>query len=233
MAVAAFLAGLGAWFAPHVLFGDRTTAQRVARIEAVAVWTEMLRDTLASAAGLEQAIAATATAAPAPIRDQVQALAARIDRGERLAVALRRLADDLDDPTADLVVAALVLAAQHQARNLTDLLASLAHAARDQATMRLRVSAGRARVRTTVRIIVAVTLTMAAGLTLLNRPYLAAYGSPGGQLVLAAIGGVFALALAWLMRIARISDPPRVLTGLHAIGAGERNRARTPGGAAP
>ena len=43
---------------------------------------------------------------------------------------------------------ALILAAEHQAQRLGELLGSLAQAARDQATMGLRVEGGRARTRT-------------------------------------------------------------------------------------
>ncbi|MBV9381884.1 MAG: type II secretion protein F, partial [Streptosporangiaceae bacterium] len=58
--VGAVLAGLAVWALPRVLGRDPEQARRVARIEAIATWTEMLRDTLSAAAGLEQAILATA-----------------------------------------------------------------------------------------------------------------------------------------------------------------------------
>ena len=103
--VAAVLAGLGAWALPSVLGGAKERAREVARTEAIAGWAEMLRDTLSAAAGLEQAIVATASVAPLPIRDEVVALAGRLE-AERLVPALRRFADDLADPTGDLVVAA-------------------------------------------------------------------------------------------------------------------------------
>ncbi len=112
-----------------------------------------------AAAGLEQAIIATAPVAPLPIRAEVVTLAVRLE-GERLAPALRAFADEVADPTGDLVVAALVLAAEHQAQRLGELLGSLAAAARDQATMRLRVEAGRARTRTSVKVVVGVTATL-------------------------------------------------------------------------
>ena len=62
---------------PRVLGRDPEHARRVARIEAVATWTEMLRDTLSAAAGLEQAILATAPLAPVAIRGEITELAAR------------------------------------------------------------------------------------------------------------------------------------------------------------
>ena len=51
---------------------------------------------------------ATARTAPAPISDDVATLSARIAARTPTETALRRFADDLDDPSADLVVAALI-----------------------------------------------------------------------------------------------------------------------------
>ena len=209
--VAAGLAGLAGWVLPALIGPDRDHKRRLARIEAVATWTESLRDTLGAAAGLEQAITATATLAPEAIRDEVTALAARLRRGDRLADALRAFAADLDDGTADLVVTALVMAAERNARHIGELLSSLATAARDQASLRMRVVAGRARVRTSSRVITAVTLTMAGGLVLLNRRYLTPYDTVSGQLVLLLVGGCFGFGFAWLSRISRIAEPDRVL----------------------
>lgn len=209
--VGALLAGLAGWGAPGLLGGARRHSAAVGRIEAVAGWAEMLRDTMAGSAGLEQAIVATATLAPLPIRPEVATLAVRLE-GERLAPALRAFADEVADPTCDLVVAALILAAEHQAQRLGELLGSLAAAARDQATMRLRVEAGRARTRTSVKVIVGATGTLVAGLALFNRGYLAPYDSPTGQLVLLLVGAVFAAAFVWLARMTRPASVERFLT---------------------
>jgi Flp pilus assembly protein TadB len=217
--VAAVLAGLGAWALPSVLGGAKDRAREVARTEAIAGWAEMLRDTLSAAAGLEQAIVATASVAPLPIRGEVLALAARLE-AERLVPALRRFADDLADPTGDLVVAALVLAAGHEARRLSELLGSLAAAARDQAAMQLRIEAGRARIRTSTRVVVGSTLVFAAGLIVLNRSYLEPFSSPLGQAVLAVIGLIFGLAFWWLERMGRPSAPERFLASPIAAAQG-------------
>lgn len=205
------LVAAACWFLPRLLGRDTAHARRVARIEAIATWTEMIRDTLSAAAGLEQAILAAAPLAPAPIRAEVAALAARLDRGARLVPALRRLAHDLADPTADLVVAALVLATEQHARQLAELLGALAANARERAWMRMRVEAGRARTRTSVRVIVATTTAFAALLVVLNPSYMDAYDSVTGQLVLLAVGSLFAAGFAWLARIAAVPEPDRLL----------------------
>ncbi|WP_376772989.1 type II secretion system F family protein [Amycolatopsis endophytica] len=209
--VGGILAGLACWALPQVLGRDSEHTRRIARIEAVATWAEMLRDTLSAAAGLEQAILATAPLAPPAIRREVGELAAGIEAGDRLAPTLRRLGERLDDPVGDLVIAALLLAAAQQTRQLADLLGSLAEAARGQASMRMRVEAGRARTRTSVRVIVGTTLAFAVAVVLLNRGYMGAYDSATGQIVLLMIGGLFAAGFAWLSRIARMPQPDRFL----------------------
>ncbi|MCI2420085.1 type II secretion system F family protein [Saccharopolyspora sp. K220] len=206
------LTAAAVWALPQVLGRDSEQDRRVARIEAIAAWTEMLRDTLSAAAGLEQAMQATVDTAPAAIRDDVRELSMRITRGDKLPDALAGLADDLADPTADLVISALVLASQHQARQLADLLGELAIEAREQVSMRLRVEAGRARTRTSVRVIVATTLVFAAGLVALNRGYLDPYDGAFGQIMLLFVGVLFGLAFGWLARVARMAEPERFLT---------------------
>src|SRR5437870_922798 len=71
------VAALG-WFAPE-LFGSKTVRDReTARTEAIAAWTEMLRDTITGAHGLEEAIMTSAAVAPDPIRREVVDLAVRL-----------------------------------------------------------------------------------------------------------------------------------------------------------
>jgi Flp pilus assembly protein TadB len=202
---------------PRILGSNVDHQRQLQRIEAIAGWTEMLRDTLVAAAGLEQAILATAPACPEAIREEITELAVRLERGERLAPSLRHLADQLRDPIADLVISALVLAAEHQARQLADLLGELAGEAREQAFMRMRVEAGRARTRTSVRVVVITTLVFAVGLVLLNRGYLAPYDSAFGQIMLLLVGLLFTVAFTWLGRIVRQRDSERFLTELSAI----------------
>ena len=212
--VAVALAAAGVWWLPRLLGPDREHEQAVARIEAVAGWAEQLRDTLAAASGLEQALTVTARTAPGPVRPVVAGLAARIGAGERLPTALARAGVELADPTADLVIAALTLAAGQQARQLAELLAALAGAARAEAAGRLRIAVARARVRTAVRVTVGATLALAAMLVAFDAPYLQQYESVTGQLVLVGIGGLFAAAFGWLRRIARPPTAHRLLPDL-------------------
>jgi tight adherence protein B len=220
--VAALLAGVGALTLPKLFNGSKHRARQVARTEAIAGWTEMLRDTLSAAAGLEQAIVATAAVSPLPIRSEVMSLATALE-SERLVPALRNFANDLADPTGDLVVAALVLAAGHEARNLSELLGSLAGAARDQAAMQLRIEAGRARIRTSTNVVIGSTLFFALGLIVLNRSYLDPFGTALGQAVLAIIGIIFGFSFWWLERMGRPQSPERFLVSVPSSASAQFN----------
>lgn len=209
--IGALLAAIAVWTLPRTLGPDRQATARLARFEAVASWAEMLRDTLSAAAGLEQAIIVTAPLVPDAVRDQVTAAASRLRAGQRLAPVLRQLGDELADPTADLVLSALVLAAEQRARDLGELLGSLAAAAREHAALRMSIAAGRAQARSEVRITVVVTIVFALGLLLLDRRYLDAYDSTAGQLVLLVVGVLFTAGFALTARIARVSEPARFL----------------------
>jgi tight adherence protein B len=210
----ALLAGALGWAAPSLFRGTPGSQTSIARIEAVAAWTEMLQGLLAASAGLEQAIIASVRVAPEPIREEVGNLADRLRDNQSLSTALIRFADALDEPTADLVIAALRLAADptQKVGQLRAQLAELATATRETATMRLRVETGRARIRSAARMITVITSGFTLGLILLNRAYLAPFGRPAGQFVLLAIGACYALAYWLLGRMARIAGPDRFLT---------------------
>lgn len=206
---ALFALGLGVVL-PDVISRHRAHSKAASRIEAVAAWSEMLRDAMAGAAGLESALVATAAAAPLAIRADVQDLAASLT-SERIGPALRQFAERVADPTCDLVVAALLMAAEHQGRQLGELLGALAASAREDAAMRLRVEAGRAQVRGDLQVILITVFGFVTVLLLVDRSYYTPYDSPVGQLVLAAIAGIFAGALALLLRLATVSAPHRLL----------------------
>ena len=209
--VAVLLGAAVSWYLPVLLSPDRAGRARVERLEAVAGWTEQLRDTLAAASGLEQAMQATAVYAPLPIRPAVAALAAHLDEGAPLTDALEQLAADLEDPLADLVVIALINASDRQVGSLGDLLAALAGTAREQARMQIKAAASRAQVRTAVRMIVATTLSLVLGLVTFVPTFTAPYSSATGQLVLLAVGALFAVSFTYLARLARFRPNPRML----------------------
>jgi tight adherence protein B len=208
------------FFAMDLLSAKSRRDRDVDRSEAIAAWVEMLRDTITAVSGLEEAIVATAGLAPTQIRPAIEDLVIRLER-QSLSASLAQLADDLGDPTADLVIAALALAARGEAKELGELLGSLAETARDNASMRVRIDAVRARTRTAVRIVSCVTVAMMTLLLLLNRSYLQPFDAAVGQATLVVIFAGFAAGLIWLSAMSRYQAPERFIV---AVGPEETSR---------
>ena len=200
--------------------GAAEERRAIARLGALASWTESLRDTIAGAVGLEQAIPATAATAGPEIRPALNLLVDRLRIREPLPEALRRLADDLDDASADLILAALVLNARLRGPGLREVLTALASSAREELDMRRRIEAERRSTRRSVQIVVAITVGVAGLLTLLNQAYVAPYRSFVGQVVLAVVIALFAAGVAWLRRLARVETPERFLLVRDPLAAG-------------
>jgi tight adherence protein B len=205
---AGFLAGAAIWATPRVLGGKAVRDAAIARTEAIAAWTEMIRDSIVAASGLEEAIVATGPVAPAPISGEVRDLVRRLDH-LTLPDALVAFGREVNHPSADLVVAALVIAARMEVSDLSSLLSRLADAIRDDARMRIRVEVGRTRVRTAAKVIVGVVAATVVLLAITSRDYLAVYDDPAGQIMLVIAGGFFA-AGGWLLdRMATVALPER------------------------
>ncbi|WP_250213602.1 type II secretion system F family protein [Acrocarpospora catenulata] len=185
------------------------------RLEGLAAWTESLRDTIAGAAGLEQAIPVSIRAAAPSLRPHLRALVDRMHTRMALGDALRMFADELDDPSADLVVAALVLNSKLRGPGLRDVLSALALSAREELDMRRRVEAERRATRRSVQIVVGTALAFAAFLVIFNRSYVAEYNTLLGQAVLVVVAGLFGAGFAWMRRLARFDKPARILAPYH------------------
>lgn len=182
------------------------------KVEAVAVWTEFLRDNLAASSGLSQAVMATAGVAPVPIRPAVERLAARLSNGIPLADGLRALADEISDPAADMVVSALLLAASARSARLSDVLETLSESIRDEVSMRLRVEASRSAARSSVRAVLLFSVCFAALLAVLAKSYLTPYDGLLGQSVLFVVVALYTVGLGLMLRLVRPQARVRLLS---------------------
>lgn len=195
------------------LFADTDGNDHRVLVEAIAAWTENLRDAMSAASGLEQAIISTAVHVPSALETPVRRLVASL-RYQSLEEALRRFADDVSHPTCDFVVAALITAARHQTRDLGMLLTHLSECARSECHLYLRIWVSRARSRTAVRIITSVVAIFVGGLFLFNRSYLSPFVSVTGMVVASCITMSFVMSLMWLTRIAEVRTPDRLFQSL-------------------
>jgi Flp pilus assembly protein TadB len=189
-----------AW--PAMFGGARAERAQIDRLEALVMWTESLRDTVTARASLEQAIPATAAHAPAPIRTELVRLVGRLRARVPLDAALLALSGELEDASADKVIGALVLNTRQRGSGLAVVLGALARSGREELDQRRRITAGRASMRRSVQLVVAITVAFAVLLATFSRSYVAPYSSVGGQLALAVVVGLFAASFVWLRRLA-------------------------------
>ena len=218
------------------LGGAGSERRAITRLEGLASWTESLRDTIAGAVGLEQAIPASLRAAAPSLREPLTRLVDRLHTRMPMPDALRRFADDLDDPGADLVIAALIINARLRGPGLRDLLGGLSSSVREELDMRRKISADRRSTRRSVQIVVLVAIGVALLMAIFNHSYVKVYDQPLGQVVLIVVAGLYAAGFFWLRRLAHFDAPERLLseplaTGGMAASAPETVAAWRGGGA--
>jgi hypothetical protein len=196
--------------APWLFAVGRAEQRAITRIEAVGDWTRRLKDVSGTGQGLQQAIISTIGSVPPVIEDEVRLLAARLQAGWLARSALLSFADEIGDPVGDQVVAALILHLTDRGERLGDVLGSIAGAASAEVATRREIEAKRTQPRFAVRFLTGMTLaTLAYGLV--NTEYIKPYGTPAGQLVMAALGGAFIGLLAWVRSMSQPQRPARFL----------------------
>ncbi|WP_160573806.1 type II secretion system F family protein [Actinomadura physcomitrii] len=207
--VAAVASGAGAYAVPPMLSG-RESQRRIARLEALAQWSRRLAEMMGASRGLEQALADSARIAPEAICGPVGVLAERLNNHADTERALRSFADELDDPIADLIACALVLAAHRRGPGTREALSLLADAVEHEVLVRRDVEAERAGLRTTLIVIVASVVGLSA-LFASSRTFADPYGTALGQTVLAVVAAIYGAGLWWMRRLAVLSTGARFM----------------------
>lgn len=197
---------------PRLFGGGAAGRRQLEKVEALASWTESLRDTATAAAGLEQAIPATVPAARPRLRAPVRELAARLDGRVPLPEALARFADDVDDPAADMVVAALSLNARQRAGGLERILTSLAASSRTELEMRRKVELERRALRRQAQWIAFAVIGFVALQLVFARGWVEPYSTPVGQMVLVILAAAFLGAFLRMRSLSTSERESRFLT---------------------
>lgn len=194
-----------------VVLASRGAREAIVLQEALAVWTRRVGDLLTSGAGgLHHAVARSADTAPEPLAAPVRRLADRL-RTDNPETALRAFAAEFSDPVVDEVVLALLLRLRTGGRGLVEILHAQAAALRARAAATREVEADRAKPRTTVRTLVAITTAMVVGLVLFAREFLTPFNTWTGQGVLAVVASIFALSLWRMHQLSTLPTRPRYL----------------------
>ena len=195
---------------PWLLASTRSHTGRIGQLEALAEWTQRIADVLLLGVGLEQAIVTSRRTAPAALERQITDLVGRLQSRWTPEEALRAFADDLNDSTADKVLAALLLRAADRGPGLAGALADLAESVREEVRQRRAIEADRAKHRATVRWMVLIILGV-IGVGSLNHSYTAPYRTALGQLVLVLVALAFFAVIWWMRSLASHKPTPRFL----------------------
>jgi len=222
----AFLAYLGTgWPLPSIVLGmglriallssDRSTRSvrnDLERLEALSSWVENLRDVLIAGEQPLGAILATSRRVAPGLVPAVRRLSFGLQHGD-VNRALRRFADDLDDPVSDLVATGLMAAFERGGRS-AEMLTRVAEQTRQSIERRRIVEAERAPVVREVQIVTAIMALLMGAIILTARTgYLPVYSTPVGQVVLAGALIMFGALAARTRRLAAFPRPARYLLG--------------------
>jgi Flp pilus assembly protein TadB len=192
-------------FWPALFGAVGSSRNRVAQLEALAIWTECLKDLISGATGLHEAIPTSVATAPPVLLSPLSRLSGLIGAREPLPAALRQLAEDLADPSADLIIAALIMNAETRGPGLAASLDRLAGSIREELELRRSIEASRRGGRRSVQIMgVAIVVTACLMAFVFPPQFSAPYRNPTGQLVLL---GVFAIFTACFAALRRLGDP--------------------------
>ncbi|MFH8253034.1 type II secretion system F family protein [Microbacterium sp. B2969] len=187
--------------------------QRLDRLEGLETWTRGLAGLTIAGSSLEQTINASVGSAPVAIREEVSLLAARLNARWPTWAALRKFADDLADPTGDLIVAHLLLAERVRGAGLANALEDLAQSISEEVGVRREIEADRAKPRSAIRFTTFATVGLLAVMPFISQ-FMAPYKTPFGQLLLALWIGLDVVMLLWLKKISAGKPTPRILTNL-------------------
>lgn len=155
-------------------------------LEALDRWVRSIAQSLPIGRDVPGAIRSSVLSAPEALAPHLAQLISRLNVGMRTDEALLRMADELADPDADAVLAALVLASRRTGAGLTATLHGLADSIQAQLTMLRAVKLERDRPRQTVRIVTILGVLMIGGSILFGN-FFTAYATPVGQIILTVL----------------------------------------------
>jgi len=199
------------------LIGSSANATDINKLEAMEEWTRSLAGILTAGAGLEQALVSSLRSTPATLRGDVANLVARLRARWTTADAIRAFADDINDPTGDIIAANLLLGAKRRGDGLATILEGLAESVALDIRARRQVEADAAKPRSTARWVTIITTVVLVGL-FFTGSYVAPYKSGLGQLILLGLLAAYGATLVWMRRMAAGTSAPRFL-GTAAEGA--------------
>lgn len=194
---------------PYLLSAPKQT--QIELLQSLDRWVRGMAAIMATGKSITDALRLSARTPPPQLADHLVLLVRRLDDRWPAPQALLALADDLDSPDADSVLASLVLAAQRGGSGATATLGALADSIQERLKVLREIEAERSKPRVVVKQVTIVTLVLLSAAMLFARDFFAPYGSPTGQVILAALIAAYVGSLAMLRRMTLPRSRDRIL----------------------
>lgn len=197
---------------PLVAGGGKAERAELAKLEALAQWTESLRDLAQKGAGLESVIPKTAVTASDVLAVPLRHLSARLSVRVPLPQALSLFADEVDHDRADLVVGALALAARQRKGQLSRVLTALSASLRDELEQRTKVMRERNVIRREAAQVAGLSAALVIAASFFAPPSMPASTSTLAQLLPVALAIGFVFVFTRVRKLAEPEPRPRFLS---------------------
>lgn len=183
-------------------------------LEVLDRWVRSLAATLPTGRSITDAVRVSVRNAPAVLAGPLVLLVSRLDGRWTTPEALRAMADELDSPDADAVLAALSLAAERGGTGAAATLHALADSIQDRLRARREIETERAKPRIVVRQVTIITIAAMAAALVFGRDFFAPYATPTGQAILLTLLTLYVASLLMLRRMTSPRRRDRILRSL-------------------
>lgn len=192
------------------LLGDPPNRD-IALLGALDRWVRSLAATIPTGQSITDAIRVSRRHAPELLAEPVALVTARLEDRWSTRSALQELADTLDSPDADAVIAALMLASDRGGVGAAQTLTTLSDSIQERLRALRDIEAERAKPRVVVRQVTAITMVVLTLALLTNPSYFDPYRAPVGQGILAVLVSAYLASLLFLRRMTAPRPRERIL----------------------
>lgn len=185
--------------------------RQVELLSALDRWVHGITATVGTGRSITDAVRRSRRGVPTLLEEPVTHLIARLDDRWTMTQALRTMADELDSPDADAVIAALIVASERGGTGASTVLSTLADSNQRRLRALREIETERAKPRIVVRQVTMITGVVLVVAFLAGQAYFEPYGSPVGQVILAVLIAAYLGALVLLRLIATPPVQARIL----------------------
>jgi len=183
-------------------------------LQALDRWVRAVAATMASGKSIIDSLRLSVRHAPDRLQGPLVLLVRRLDDRWTPTQALRALADDLDNPDADAVVASLILATDRGGNGASTTLNALADSIQDRLSALREIDAERSKPRVVVRQVTMITTGVLVAAMVFSREFFEPFSTPVGQVILALLIVGYVGSLAMLRRMTLPRRRERILSGV-------------------